>query len=57
MEVTPAIEPVGIAQAIGKFAQPATDAILDHGQTLLMPGSRQRTVRFSNDLARKLPFR
>src|SRR3984885_7166067 len=32
------IEPVGIAKATGKFAQPLTDAILDHGQALREPG-------------------
>ncbi len=33
-----AIEPVGIAKATGKFAQPVTDAILDERQALLGPG-------------------
>src|SRR5260370_29227526 len=32
------IEPVGIAQATGKFAQPVTNAILDDRQALLVPG-------------------
>ena len=32
------IEPVGIAKATGKFAQPVTDAILDDRQALLVPG-------------------
>jgi hypothetical protein len=32
-----AIEPVGTAQASGKFAQPVADAILDEGQALLVP--------------------
>src|SRR5260221_10101014 len=32
------IEPIGIAQATGKFGQPVTDAILDDRQALLVPG-------------------
>src|SRR3984885_8815506 len=32
------IEPVGIAKATGKFAQPVTDAVLDERQALLVPG-------------------
>ena len=32
------IEPVCIAKATGKFAQPVTDALLDERQALLVPG-------------------
>jgi hypothetical protein len=32
-----AIEPVGIAKASGKFAQPHADAILDHRHALVAP--------------------
>src|SRR5437660_22852 len=33
-----AVGPVGVAEAVGKLAQPGADAILDKGQALLGPG-------------------
>src|SRR6202011_81820 len=39
------VEPVGIAKAAGKFAQPFTDAILDNKQALLYQAlSQSKTV-------------